>query len=496
MGWKEIEGRWRSPEEVKALENPPKDPPKVEVPRGPTSEDVARSQGKCVLQAWGGTLPGVAVWASPDGLLWVCGAAARAAQDTTVDWEGKKLAGKVLARDRLRELAVWKADGVFVTAAKPSFATLPEMDPLVALAPGGIVANVFARGWENRAPEVWRIRLEGPDGGAAIFDLSGKLVGLSSDGRGAVGALDLARLLLVKAPAPEGAQNAAGSYWRACDTPDGPALEMIRAGAKLENFDPGLGADEMNRAEALARDLARLGRKLGGSVEDHVAAFRLARHCARAGRVPFGVAAAEIIKSQATDVLKLLPKLSQSQAMRLRAAVDGLGPDPAGLEASATGEVARLEAVVFPAKDIRSIDDMRMAGFPILGPAGLESLELGATAMFDAKHAAEDFARKVRGACSRPAESRRDDLLALPAGPGQFSSFPDFRARAFGAMTAQTALRIALRLREARAESGSYPAAVPPGLEDPATGKPFDYKPGPRGFTLVAPGGETFTLEE
>ncbi|MBI2919808.1 MAG: hypothetical protein HYY18_01835 [Planctomycetes bacterium] len=496
LGYKEVEGKWLSKAEQEALANPPKEEIKPEVPKGPTSADVARDFGKWVLAVNAGKLAGVGVWASAEGVLWVAGPAAAATADVEVDLGGQKAAAQVLVRDRLRGLALWKADAVGLPAPRPSYATLPDKDPLVALSPGGIVADVFARGWENPAVEVWRIRLEGPAGGAAIFTLDGKLVGLSGDGRGAVGMFDLARMLLARAPAPEGAQNAGGSYWRATDLAEGPALEMIRAGSRLETFEPGLGRDEMNRASALAVDLQRLGTRLGGSIDDQVAAVKVARHCARAGRLSFGRAAAEIIRARAVETFSLLPRLTPIQAARLRAALDGLGPDPAGLESSAAGELARAEAIVFATKDIRSEIDLQIAAFPFLGPEPIESLDAATSKMYETMHAEREFAASVRSACARPDPTRAEELRRLGAGPGAFADFPALRDRALTAMTALTAARLALRLREVRAEEGAYPKDMPAGYEDPATGAAFELRPDGDGFTLVSPGGEQFRLRE
>lgn len=264
----------------------------------------------------------------------------------------------------------------------------------------------------------------------------------------------------------------------------------------METFEPGLGSDDMNRASPLARDLSRLGRALRSDVDDNIAALKLARHLARGGRTEFSMASAEIIEAQARTAIENLSKLSPSQLQRLRATVEGLGPDPAGLESAATGEVKRLEAITISAKEARAMLDLQIAGFPILGPEPVESLEGGVAAMYDVVHAAQDFAVKVRGACSRPDDARREDLVALQPGPGPFSNFAELRSRAFAAMTARTALRIAIKAREVRADSGSYPDEVPSGFEDPATGRAFDYKRDGRGFRLIAPSGAEFRVRE
>lgn len=494
LGYREIDGKWLSKEEQEKLANKPPDLPKPE-PKVPTSEDVAREQGKCVVAVWAKDVPGIGVWASADGMLWVAGPAAAGTLATTVEFDGKKNVARVVARDRLRQIAVWKVDGVHTQPAKPSFDALPQKDPLVALTASGSVANVFARGWDHSQSEVWQIRVEGTPGCAAIFELSGRLIGVCGDAKMAVGTLDLSRLLRMTVPAPEGEQNAAGSYWRATDLADGPALEMVRAGAKLDSFEPGLGLDEMNRVGALARELSKLGQKLGGDIDDHVAALRLVRHLARARRLDFSLAAAEILRAQGKSILETLPKLSPSQIQRLRATVEGLGPDPAGMEASVSGEAERLESITIGAKEARALLDMQMAGYAILGPEPVESLESGVTRMYDAVHAGKEFALKVRAACGRPDPSRRDDLLALD-GATTFERFGELRKRAFEAMTAKTAIQIAIRLRETRATSGNYPDEVPTGFDDPATGKPFDYKREGRGFVLISPGGEMFRVRE
>jgi hypothetical protein len=264
----------------------------------------------------------------------------------------------------------------------------------------------------------------------------------------------------------------------------------------MDTFEPGLGADEMNRAAPLARDLARLGKALRSDVDDQIAALKLARHLARAGRTDFSMAAGEIIEAQAKAAIEGLSRLSPSQLQRLRATVEGLGPDPAGLESAATGEVKRMEAITISAKEARAMLDLQIEGFAILGPEPAESLEGGVAAMYDVVHQAQDFATKVRGACSRPDAARREDLVSLVAGPGPFSTFADLRSRAFSAMTARTALRIAIKAREMRADSGSYPEEVPSGFEDPATGREFDYKREARGFRLTSPSGIEFRVRE
>ncbi|KAF0240119.1 MAG: hypothetical protein FD180_5049 [Planctomycetota bacterium] len=496
LGYREVDGKWLSKKEQEKLAEPPANPVRPPEPKAPTSEDIARDQGPSVAAVWSNSAAGVGVWASAEGQIWVCGKAALGSVGLEVDFQGKKWTARVVARDRLRGVALWKVDGVQAKAARPTFGPLPEKDPLVALSPAGVVGNVFARGWEKVGPEVWTAKIEGVQSGAAIFDLKGQLIGLSADGRSAVGTLDLSRLMRVSAPSPEGEQNAAGSYWRACDLANGPALEMIRAGSKLDNFEPGLGADDMNRAAPLARDLARLGKSLEGDIEDHVAAVKLARHLARAGRIDFSLAAAEIIEAQAKAILETFPKLSPTQLQRLRAAIEGLGPDPVGIEAAATGEAARLEAITIGAKEARALLDLQLAGFPILGPEPAESLEGGVEQMYAGVHAAKDFALKVRGACSRPDAARREDLIALQGGPGPFVNFADLRARSFAAMTARTALRIALKAREVRSTSGSYPEEIPSGFEDPATGRSFDYKREARGFKLVSPSGVEFRVRD
>ncbi len=496
LGYREVDGKWLSKKELEKLANPPVDVMKPPDPKVPTSEDVGREQGPSVAAVWGNDKPGVGVWASVDGQIWVSGKAAQGSANLEVDFDGKKWVARAIARDRLRGVALWKVDGINVKAVRPAYGALPDKDPMVALSPAGVVGNVFARGWEKTGPEVWVAKIEGVSSGAAIFDLKGQFLGLSGDGKTAVGTLDLSRLLRVTAPSPEGDQNAAGSYWRACDLPEGPALEMIRAGSKMDTFEPGLGSDDMNRAAPLARDLLRLGKALRSDVDDTIAALKLARHLARAGRTEFSMASAEIIEAQARVALENLPKLSPSQLQRLRATVEGLGPDPAGLESAATGEVKRLEAITISAKEARAMLDLQIAGFPILGPEPVESLEGGVAAMYDVVHAAQDFAVKVRGACSRPDDARREDLIALQPGPGPFASFSDLRSRAFGAMTARTALRIAIKAREIRAESGSYPDAVPSGFEDPSTGRAFDYKLDGRGFRLTSPSGIEFRVRE
>lgn len=496
LGYREVEGKWLSKKEQEKLATPPVDPVKPPEAKVPTSEDVAREQGPSVAAVWAKDTPGVGVWASVDGQIWVSGKAAQGAVTLEVDFEGKKWAARAIARDRLRGVALWKVDGINVKAARPAYGALPDKDPMVALSPSGVVGNVFARGWEKLGPEIWVMKIEGVSSGAAIFDLKGQFLGLSGDGKTAVGTLDLTRLLRVTAPSPEGDQNAAGSYWRACDLAEGPALEMIRTGSKMDSFEPGLGPDDMNRAAPLARDLSRLGKALRNDVEDNITALKLARHLARAGRTEFSIAAAEILESQAKAAIENLPKLSPSQLQRLRATVEGMGPDPAGLEAAATGEVKRLEAITISAKEARAMLDLQIAGFPILGPEPVESLEGGVAAMYEVVHQAQDFASKVRGACSRPDEARRQDLVALQAGPGPFFSFPDLRARAFAAMTARTALRIAIKAREVRADSGSYHEEVPSGFEDPSTGRAFDYRREGRGFRLISPSGIEFRVRE
>lgn len=496
LGYREVDGKWLSPKELEKLANPPVDPVKPPEPKAPTSEDVAKAQGPSVAAVWAKDAPGVGVWATEDGQIWVCGRAAQGGAQLEVDFDGKKWQARVVARDRVRGVALWKVDGVNARPARPFYGALPDRDPLVALSPEGVMGNVFARGWERVAPEVWVVKIEGVQGAAAVFDLKGELLGLSGDGKTAVGAIDLARLRRVGPPAPEGEQNAAGSYWRACDLAEGPALEMIRAGTRMDSFDPGLGADEIGRAETLAKDLARLGKALKGDVDDAVAALRLSRHLARAGRTDFSLAAAGILEAQAKAIIEGLPRLSPAQLQRLRATVEGLGPDPAGLESAATGEVRRLEAITQGAKEAKSLLDLQISGFPILGPDPVESLEGGVAEMYDVVHEAQDFALRVRAACSRPDEARRADLAALAAGPGPFRDFPTLRARAFGAMTARTALRIAIRMREIRADSGAYPADVPSGFEDPATGRPFEVHLESRGFRLVAPSGAEFRVRE
>ncbi|MCC6737419.1 MAG: hypothetical protein IT452_00110 [Planctomycetia bacterium] len=496
MGYREVDGKWLSPKELEKLANPPVEPVKPPEPKVPTSEDVAKAQGPSVAAVWAKDAPGVGAWATEDGLIWVCGRAAQGSQQLEVDFEGRKWQARPVARDRVRGVALWKVDGVHAKPVRPFYGALPERDPLVALTPEGVMGNVFARGWERVSAEVWVVKIEGVQGAAAVFDLKGELLGLSGDGKTAVGAIDLARLRRMGAPAPEGEQNAAGSFWRACDLAEGPALEMIRTGSRLDSFDPGLGADDIDRAQSLARDLARLGKTLKGDVDDAVAALRLARHLARAGRVSFSLAAAEILEAQTKTIAEGLPRLSPAQLQRLRATVEGLGPDPAGLESAATGEVKRLESITQGAKEAKSLLDLQISGFPILGPEPVESLEGGVAAMYDVVHEAQEFAMKVRAACSRPDEARRTDLDALPAGPGPFRDFATLRARAFGAMTARTALRIAIRLREIRADSGSYPSEVPSGLEDPATGRPFEVHLESRGFRLVAPSGAEFRVRE
>ncbi|MEK7470132.1 MAG: hypothetical protein AAB074_22410 [Planctomycetota bacterium] len=496
LGYREVEGKWLSKKEQEKLAEPPQNPVRPPEPKAPTSEDIARDQGPSVAAVWSNSAGGVGVWASAEGQIWVCGKAAMGSVGLEVDYDGKKWVARAVARDRLRGVALWKVDGVHVKAARPAYGPLPEKDPLVALSPAGVVGNVFARGWEKVGPEVWTAKIEGVQSGAVIFDLKGQLIGLSADGRTAVGTLDLSRLMRVTAPSPEGEQNAAGSYWRACDLADGPALEMIRAGAKLDNFEAGLGPDDMNRVAPLARDLARLGKSLKGDIDDHVSALKLARHLARAGRIDFSMAAAEIVEAQAKSIMDTLPKLSPAQLQRLRATIEGLGPDPAGIEAAATGEATRLEAITIGAKEARALLDLQLAGFPILGPEPVESLEGGVQAMYDVVHEAQDFAAKVRGACSRPDAARREDLVALRTGPGPFSNFTDLRARSFSAMTARTALRIAMKVREVRATSGTYPEEIPTGFEDPATGREFEYKREARGFKLVTPSGLEFRVRD
>ena len=246
----------------------------------------------------------------------------------------------------------------------------------------------------------------------------------------------------------------------------------------------------------MARDLARLGKTLHGNIDDHVSALKLARHLARAGRIDFSMAAAEIIEAQAKAIMETLPKLTPAQLQRLRATIEGLGPDPAGLEAAASGEATRLETITIGAKEARALLDLQMAGFPILGPEPVESLEGGVDAMYAVVHEARDFAAKVRGACSRPDAARREELVALRVGPGPFVTFSDLRARSFSAMTARTALRIAMKVREVRATSGSYPEEIPTGFEDPATGRDFEYKREARGFKLITPSGIEFRVRD
>jgi hypothetical protein len=497
LGWKEVEGKWLSPEEQKRLAEPPPPPVKPDVPKGPTSEDVARERGAWVLPVSAEGRAGIGVWAAVDGTLWVTGPAASAAGEAMVDLgDGKRAPAKVMVRDRLRGIALWQAEAEGKAAPHLEYGPLAEPDPLVAVGPGGLVENVFPRGWELASPEFWLIRLEGSAAAAAIFNLDGRLVGITGDGRGAISAFDLTRLRKTRAPAPEGNHNAAGSWWRALDVPEKQKAALLKEGAMMDMFEPGLGVDEMNRASALSSDLSKAGVKILGDFDDRIAALRLARHCARAGRVSFGIAAADVEVRQAQLVLDLVPRLKPIELARMRAVLDGLGPDPAGVEASVNGEVARAEAVMFGTRDLESEIDLQIGAFPFLGPARMKSLDDGKKRVSDAVQEQRAFAARVRAACTRPDPARAEELRAIEAGPGLLADFPSLRDRALKAMTAIAAARLAVRLGEYRADLGDFPAQAPSGADDPVSGKPFDYKPDADGVTLTAPSGEVFRVRK
>ncbi|NUN50936.1 MAG: hypothetical protein HUU15_19180, partial [Candidatus Brocadiae bacterium] len=426
LGYKEVDGKWLSREERELLENPPPEVIKPDPDAGPTSEDVARARAKSVVTVWSRRLkdqPGVGVWAQAEGLMWVAGGPAASPDGGEIDMGDRRVPARLLVRDRTRGIALWKADLEGLPAARVSFARLPEKEPLVALAPGGIVANVFPRGWQKSGSEAWMIRIEGPAGGVAIFNLQSELVAISGDGRNAISALDLVRLSNMRPPAPEGVQNAGAAYWRATDLADAEALQMIRSGSRLDRFDPGLGLDEMNRAGELSNDLVRLAALLSSGVDDHVTALKLARHLARGGRISFGLASSSILVGQAQAIFSSIPSMSPVELARLRAALDGLGPDPAGLEASVSGEVTRTEGIVVATHDIRSRNDLAMAVLPLLPPESAEGAEDVAAALEPLLAGQRQFATEVRAACSRPEPARREAIDAIGAGPAALAQF-------------------------------------------------------------------------
>jgi hypothetical protein len=217
--------------------------------------------------------------------------------------------------------------------------------------------------------------------------------------------------------------------------------------------------------------------------------------------MPFSFAAAEIIQAQCFSIFDTIPTMSNIQLARLRAAIDGLGPDPAGLEAAVTGEVSRTEGIIMATHEIRAQNDLAMAVMPLLGPEAPKGAEAVAALLEPLLAAQRTFAADARAACSRPDPARREALLALGAGPAAFQRFPELRTLAFRAATSVQAVRIAITLQERRAETGSYPEVLPANLEDPSSGKEFKYErsgTGMRkddsGVILTAPDGTVYRL--